>query len=263
MGTWIGHLRVAERLLAALPGLDEVAFTLGSLAPDSGILVDAEAYRFDPPKEVTHFLRKGEDEAHIRDLEFYRAHVATLMLESHPACYSFCLAYFFHLLCDNLWWLCVGRPHKDHYKVHLEAKGNAAWDDFKRDWYDLDHAYVRDHRESLYWRVFLPAPNPPLYLPFLHEPALHHQLDFIRTFYRQPDPAQALDRPYPYLNEATVARFVLDATEAILGVHRQLTADGAPADLTSAMAMLPAAAKAPYPAPLGDANGAPDASTHS
>jgi hypothetical protein len=256
MGTWIGHLRVAECLLAALPGLDEVAFTLGSLAPDSGILVDAEAYRFEPPKEVTHFLRKGEDEAHIRDLEFYRTHMASITLDADPARYSFCLAYFFHLLCDNLWWLRVGRPHKDHYAAHFEAQGKAAWDDCKRDWYDLDHLYVRDHRESLYWRVFLPAPNPPPYLAFLHEPALIHQLDSIRQFYRQPDPTRTLDRPYPYLNEATMARFVTDATEAILSVYRQVTGEGAPIALTSAMGMLPAEVKAPYAAPLGDVNGA-------
>jgi hypothetical protein len=55
--------------------------------------------------------------------------MASITLDADPARYSFCLAYFFHLLCDNLWWLRVGRPHKDHYAAHFEAQGKAAWDD--------------------------------------------------------------------------------------------------------------------------------------
>ncbi len=68
MGTWIGHLRIAENLLAVLPHLDEVAFAFGSLAPDSGV-PNEDWSQFDPPKEVTHFLRPGEDEGRIKDLE--------------------------------------------------------------------------------------------------------------------------------------------------------------------------------------------------
>src|SRR5262245_39081459 len=64
MGTWISHLRIAENLLAQIPGLDEVAFAYGNLAPDSG-LPNADWTIFDPPKTVTHFLRVGEDEGQI------------------------------------------------------------------------------------------------------------------------------------------------------------------------------------------------------
>ena len=67
MGTWIAHLRVAENLLPHLGSVDEVAFAYGSLAPDSG-LPNADWSAFDPPKEVTHFLRPGEDEGRIKEL---------------------------------------------------------------------------------------------------------------------------------------------------------------------------------------------------
>jgi len=40
--------------------------------------------------------------------------------------------------------------------------------------------------------------------------------DYIRTFYSQPDPARVLDRPYPWLNEATMSRFVEDSTAVTL-----------------------------------------------
>ena len=66
MGTWIAHLRIAENLLPYFSGMDEVAFTYGNLAPDSG-LPNADWTVFDPPKEVTHFLHKGEGESAIRD----------------------------------------------------------------------------------------------------------------------------------------------------------------------------------------------------
>jgi hypothetical protein len=59
MATWISHLRVAENLLAALPDLDEVAFTFGNLAPDSGV-PNADWTVFDPPQEVTHFFGPRE-----------------------------------------------------------------------------------------------------------------------------------------------------------------------------------------------------------
>ena len=36
MGTWITHLRVAEKLLEHFPGVDEVTFAFGNLSPDSG-----------------------------------------------------------------------------------------------------------------------------------------------------------------------------------------------------------------------------------
>lgn len=102
MGTWIAHLHIADKLLAVLPGLDEAAFACGSLAPDSGV-PNANRSAFDPPKEVTHFLKPGEAEDHIKDLEFYRAYLADLALYADPVRHSFLLGYFFHLLCDNLW----------------------------------------------------------------------------------------------------------------------------------------------------------------
>ena len=37
MGTWICHLRIAEKLLPHFPELDKTLFAFGNLAPDSGI----------------------------------------------------------------------------------------------------------------------------------------------------------------------------------------------------------------------------------
>jgi hypothetical protein len=252
MGTWISHLRIAENLLAAVPGLDEVAFTLGSLAPDSGIPVPGDAYLFDPPKEVTHFLHAGDSESRIRDLDFYREYVAPLTLADDVARYSFRLAYFFHLLADAVWSARIAQAQTAYYATLFEKHGGEAWTEVKRDWYDLDRRYLRDHPRSLYWRVLLPAPNPQPDLPFLVETALHQQLTHIRAFYRQ-TPTSRLDRRYPYLNAATLERYVSEVTAHALNIYDLLVPHGVPERGTSSLALLSHAVTAPYAHPLGDA----------
>jgi hypothetical protein len=251
MGTWISHLRIAEQLLTLIPQLDEVAFIYGNLAPDSG-LPNADWSAFDPPKEVTHFLRPGEDEGRIKDLDFYRGYLADRDAAGDRASDSFTLGYFMHLLCDNLWSKRIVSASKRDFAQLLAERGREAWGIFKDDWYGLDVLYVRDHPECSFWRVLMQTPNPPSYLPFLTEAGLHHQLDHIRRFYGQPDLSWVIGRPYPYLNETTMTRFVDDATQALVKIWEQRTRlphlDHAP----SALALLAAAEIAPYPTPLGD-----------
>ena len=102
MGTWISHLRIAESLLPHFPQVDEVTFTFGNLSPDSGI-PNADWSEFDPPKEVTHFLRKGQEEHAIHDLVYYQQHLAYVKPDNDIKLYSFRLGYFFHLICDIMW----------------------------------------------------------------------------------------------------------------------------------------------------------------
>ena len=250
MGTWICHLRIAEKMLIELPELDEVAFAFGNLAPDSG-LPNADWTQFDPPKDVTHFLRPGEvNEGLIDDLRFYRQHLADLRPNHDRTRHSFALGYFAHLLCDNLWARRIVGPSQHAYADLFARRGENGWGDLKDDWYGLDQRFVRDQRDCLFWRVFLPAPNPPPYLPFIPEAALHQRLDYIRKFYSQPDPAWVLDRPYPYLNEATMTRFVDDATSAILEIYSNIE-DGHELEGTALTRLAPSSIE-PYPPPLGD-----------
>ncbi len=253
MGTWICHLRIAETLLDSLPELDEIAFTFGNLAPDSGV-PNADWSQFDPPTEITHFSDKGGGEEAIRDLEFYRGYLSDPHVCEDNARYSFLLGYWFHLLTDNLWSHRVWRATKAYFSNLVAAKGvvEAGWM-VKKDWYDLDHLYVRDHRDSLFWRVYLNAPLPASYLPFLPDAAVAHQIAHIRKFYGEPE-ARELNRVYPYLNEASMARFVDGAAASILKLYRAMSAGEMPIDGRSAVALLPAEEKAFLPPPLGDEN---------
>ncbi len=250
MGTWICHLRVAEKLLLHLPELDKTLFTFGNLAPDSGVPNETWT-EFDPPKEVTHYLQRGEGEAMIRDLVYYREYLADLDLKDNIQKYSFRLGYFTHLFCDIMWSKYIHHTTvKAFQKLIIEDEGKA-WGTFKKDWYGLDQVYNHTHKESLFWQVIHPSPNPPSYLPFIREAALHQQYDYIRKFYGEYDPYWFEDRKYPYLNESTMSRAVDDTTQATLFILNELKHSDFQ-DLQSTAEILPKEFMLPYKMPLGD-----------
>jgi hypothetical protein len=251
MGTWISHLRVAENLLPHFPELDEVTFTFGSLSPDSGI-PNADWTEFDPPKEVTHFLHKDEEEHAIHDLTYYRYYLADISAEEDIKLYSFRLAYFFHLICDILWAKRIGAATKRQFKQLFETDAREAVSLVKGDWYGLDQLYARDHPEHIFWRVIMNNPFPPSYLPFVKDEALHQQYDYIRKFYSAPQDQWFLSLPYQYLNETTMTRAVNDSIEAILIIYGKIKNGGDFTGLESSVSLLPEYLTTPYEEPLGN-----------
>jgi len=176
MAPWITHLRIAEAL-TSLGATDKTAFAYGSLAPDSG-KPNADWTAFDPPKEVTHFLHHGEGEDKIRDIEFYLDYVkAGPHFEDDLADNSFRRGYFFHLVVDNLWSHRINAAYKKRYPELINNPTSAMWQTLKRDWFDLDFCFLRDHPEFSFWQIIMTMPNPPPYLPFLSPEGLTHSLD--------------------------------------------------------------------------------------
>ena len=55
------HLRIADILLKEPGELDETAFVMGNIAPDSGV-PNEDWSRFTPPKAISHFKTKPDDE---------------------------------------------------------------------------------------------------------------------------------------------------------------------------------------------------------
>ena len=253
MGTWISHLRIAEKLLDHFPELDEVTFTFGNLSPDSGI-PNADWTQFDPPKEVTHFLRRGEGEHAIHDLEFYKQYLADMDPKDDLKSYSFRLGYFFHLICDILWAKRIFKATKQEFKPLFDEDPRKAVETVKDDWYGLDQLYIRDHPDSNFWQVIMANPNPPSYLPFVKNEALHQQYDHIRRFYSKPETQWFLALPYQYLNEATMNRMVNDSIEAVLFVHEKVRVlqnlDGP----KSSVSLFPEELTEPYKVPLGNSH---------
>jgi hypothetical protein len=253
MAPWIAHLRIAEAL-TPLGATDKTAFAYGSLAPDSGI-PNADWTAFDPPKEVTHFLRRGEGEDKIRDIEFYQAYVVTAPhFEDDLAGHSFRHGYFFHLVVDNLWSRRINAVYKKRYPELTNNPTSPMWQTLKRDWIDLDFCYLRDNPEFSFWQIIMTTPNPPPYLPFLSPEGLAHSLDHIRTFYSTPNPQRNLNHPYIYLNEAAMNRFVKDCTRTLIKMYFRVVSQTRPPldGLTSFLSLSDTADLAPYEMPLGD-----------
>lgn len=137
MASWIVHLRIAERSLAAFPGLDPALFAIGNIAPDSGV-PDEKWERFDPPPKVTHFIPADTSIYRSGDLEFYRRNLAHLPWPGSPAgLYSFRLGYFFHLIIDNLWYQDIDKPVRSRFAEQFEADKDFIWE-VKRDWYGIE-----------------------------------------------------------------------------------------------------------------------------
>jgi len=250
MGTWICHLRIAEKLLPHFPELDTTLFTFGNLAPDSGIPNETWT-EFDPPKEVTHFLHRGEGEDMIRDLVYYREHLTNITPQDDIQKYSFRFGFFTHLICDMLWFKYLDATTKTAFQELIAEDHQKAWGLFKNDWYGIDQVYNHSHPEGLFWQVIHKEANPPSYLPFIKENALHQQYDYIRKFYGEYDAYWFEERKYPYLNESTMSRIVNDTVKAILLIIEKLKHIESE-NLQSSSEILPKELMLPYEMPLGD-----------
>ena len=207
MASWIVHLRVAEKLLEAWPGLDPAQFAVGNIAPDAGI-PDEKWEHFTPPPEVTHFKGQGEGGLY-GDEVFYHRYLAPLVRDAAPLRHAFLLGYYCHLVTDNQWWLTIGEPTQKRWAEQFARDKNFIWE-VKDDWYGLDFRYVRAHPESVFWKVFLACSYRADYLDFLPAEAVRQRVEYIRAFYQRDDEAiQAmLSRPYIYLSEREMDAFV-------------------------------------------------------
>ena len=222
MATWIVHLRIAEQLIPRIIGLDESYFSIGNIAPDSGI-PDEKWEKFNPPGEITHFQAPQGSPFPLNDLGFARKY----LLDSPPKRAareenSFLWGYFCHLVTDNLWSNRIGNPTRDRYKDRFDADPGFIWE-VKKDWYGLDFVYVRSHPESIFWTVFLDCDYPVNFLDILLPEGVQQRIDYIKTFYRRTDAEteEIVTRERVYLTEAEMDLFVSEATRILnLGIEK-------------------------------------------
>lgn len=228
MASWIVHLRVAEKLLEQIPGLDAAQFAIGNVAPDSGV-PDEKWENFEPPPEITHFQHElGVDHIVSGDLLFYREYLGDVESVSDPARFSFLLGYFFHLVTDNLWRINVFRPVREKYAKHFEDDPNFIWE-VKKDWYGLDFAHVRANPDGIFWQVFLSADYTTQYLDFFPPEAVPQQLEYIKTFYQRQD--EEVENKLRlseniYLTAKEMGDFVDSAAQTILSIYDQIWNQG-------------------------------------
>jgi hypothetical protein len=218
MATWIAHLRIAETLLKQISDFDIVSFVHGSIAPDCG-LPNEDWTEFTPPKQVTHYYHKTGE---LRDLCFYREYLVNHSVTEDIKRISFLWGYFLHLVTDALWYTRLAITTREEHPGLFVEKGDQAWWVVKEDWYDLDHRFLRDHPDSLFWKVFICQPDPPQYLPFLPVEGIKIQFAHIREYYSTAHVEKGLDRPFPYLNETTMQTFIHETTASLEKIYTTL-----------------------------------------
>jgi hypothetical protein len=224
MATWIVHLRLAENLLTFVDGFDPAYLAIGSVAPDSGT-PDENWENFDPPPEILHFHAPAGAPYPLSDLDFYRQHLQPSKGKKvDPEQYSFLWGYFSHLVTDNLWNARIGVVTEAKFATEFEADPKFIWQ-VKRDWYGLDFEYVRNHPDSLYWKVFLGCSYERDYLPFLPPAAIAQRLAYIQELYQRQDERVEewyIQRPDLYLSQGEMEAFVEESTTILCSLYRQL-----------------------------------------
>lgn len=136
MATWIIHLRVGERVLSRLDGIDETAFYVGTLAPDSGKMVGNFTYL--PPKDVSHWKRDevSYEQRFEDNAEFYHKYAFP---EDDISKFSFFLGYYVHVLTDTMYVRDIIHPYMDRH-------GKQFWKEniegIRKGWYEIDFRYL-------------------------------------------------------------------------------------------------------------------------
>lgn len=136
MATWVVHLRVAEKVLETLCNIDETAYYVGTLAPDSGKMADAFTYL--PPKDISHWKRDGVsyEQRFLDNAEFYEKYAEN---EADTYKKSFYIGYYVHILTDTLFVRDVIHPF-------IDKNGKPFWraniDRIRAGWYELDFRFV-------------------------------------------------------------------------------------------------------------------------
>ncbi len=228
MASWIVHLRIAENLLEVIPQLEAASFSVGSIAPDSGI-PDEKWEKFTPPTEVTHFGITDRTDIYCADLDFFREHLLPLRGKSETTGFSFRLGYFFHLVTDNLWHQRISLPTKQKFLQEFAGNKDFIWE-VKKDWYGLDFIYLRDHPNCLFWKVFLAAQPGTGGLDFLPLEGVRQRVEYIREYYQRNDEKvqNLYNRPYQYLSREAMDTFVEATTSLLIRIYVQVWVQAVP-----------------------------------
>ncbi len=214
MASWMIHLRIADLLADSVRDLDETAFVMGSIAPDSGVpSTDWTAYF--PPKSVSHYKTRKEDETFFDIGRFVREHFSPDLIRSYSRReFSFFLGYYVHLLTDVEWTMEIYRPAMAAHAGRAGKDKNAFVWEMKRDWYDLDFRYLEEHPDFRAFRIYENAAGfRNDFLDIFSKDAFDSRREYICGFYRGEH--GELYRDYPYLSPEQADRFVRRCAEKI------------------------------------------------
>ena len=216
MASWMVHLRIADKLLDRIKDLDETAFVMGNIAPDSGV-PNENWTEFYPPKVVSHFKTKADDETFFDVEEFCNKYFNKELIKSYSKKeYSFFLGYYVHLLTDIDWTNDVYCGLLKAYpKEAAQDKNKLVWT-AKGDWYDIDFLYLEEHPDFRAFHIYESAVDyDNEFMDIFSKDAFENRRQYICGFYRS-DNHGDLHRNYTYLTPEQSADFVDRTVQKIL-----------------------------------------------
>lgn len=215
MASWMVHLRIADTLLDKVPDLDNTAFIVGNIAPDSGVPSEDWSY-FTPDTFTSHFKITQKDGTQVICLSKYVDQYFTRDMRStyDDRQYSFYLGYYVHLLSDILWAQEIVNPSIAADRISYETDPAAAVWKWKKDWYDLDFLYLRDHSDFRAFRIYEQAEGfENEFMDIFSRHAFDNRRKYITGFYHEKQ--DNLDREYPWLSKEKMDAFVEKAVRII------------------------------------------------
>ncbi len=210
------HLRIADDLLMRLQRIDETAFVVGNIAPDSGV-PNSDCSEFHPPKTVTHFYKETKSGRGIDVNSFCRSYFSEDLISRYSLReYSFFLGYYLHLLTDVRWTETIlSGLNKDYQKAYAESK-NELIEAAKKDWYDLDFLYLEKHPDFHAFSVYENAIGfDNVFMDIFSRDAFDNRRQYICGFYRSEEHGD-LYREYKYLTWDQSDAFVKDTSKLLL-----------------------------------------------
>ena len=216
MASWMVHLRIAEALLPHLDSVDETAFVMGNIAPDSGV-PNADWTEFHPPKTATHYQTKTGGGSRIDLDAFCGRYFNDGVIRGYSRReYSFFLGYYVHLLTDVRWTREIGDALKEEHPQEYAADKHKLLLAAKEDWYDLDFLYLEQHPAFRAFAVYENAAGfVNDFMDMFTPDAFENRRQYICGFYRSEEHGD-LHRTYRYLTPERAERFVRETSEWIL-----------------------------------------------
>ena len=211
MATWIVHMRIAEKLLEKYK-FDKGSFVIGNIAPDSGV-PNEDWTSFNPPKEITHFIKEREFEFE----KFYLTYITTNPLNSDKLKLSFLFGYYVHLLTDSEWNKMFQEQYLDspEYAKNLKENPQFVWE-IKKDWYGLDYKFVKDNPENIFNDCFMLIKDIPDYLEFFPEGAFIKQVQYIQRFYTEKN--NWVNTTFMHFTQEQMNEFINKTSEYIIDI---------------------------------------------
>lgn len=221
MASWMIHLRIADELLMRLPRIDETAFVMGNIAPDSGV-PNSDWTEYHPPKAITHFYKKTESGRTIDVDSFCKRHFDPALISAYSLKeYSFFLGYYLHLLTDVRWTETILSGLKTDYPNAYAENKHKLIEAAKEDWYDLDFLYLEKHPDFRAFAVYENAVGfDNVYMDIFSRDAFDNRRQYICGFYHSKAHGD-LYRAYKYLTWDQADAFVKDTSTWLLEQIKQ------------------------------------------